>query len=333
MLSGLYSFSQIIEDVKQETGITNLRNEYPQIRQLIARAEREINPYAGFLIRKRMVFFVGNGNFDGKKIKKPSDFVQIDKVGCCDDGLCSGSYYENISHIILCDNVQRDKIAFTYWGIQCDGDGNPITTFNHAEAVVAYIVWKLYSPKVFVGEASGNQRDAYKREFEDRCGESRGEDFFPSSESLMKMRQLSSMSTKEMDTLFCEDYCSSCDCITTISDNQFMEKKVWWWQMKTINNKITNDTQVTDAFLLDKNQITLGQAINGYTYSYPYIGQIGFCIEDVLPNSVEIFDLLNMNMNNSLFSFYDVSKRRLIFVSKEYKSPSSIFLKFNYNGN
>ena len=70
MLSGLYSFSQIIEDVRQETGISNLRNEYPTIRQLIARAEREINPYAGFLVRKRMIYYVGNGNFDGLKIKK-----------------------------------------------------------------------------------------------------------------------------------------------------------------------------------------------------------------------------------------------------------------------
>ena len=54
MLSGLYSFSQIVEDVKQETGIENIRNQYSSIRQLIARAEREINPYAGFLIRKRI---------------------------------------------------------------------------------------------------------------------------------------------------------------------------------------------------------------------------------------------------------------------------------------
>jgi hypothetical protein len=331
MLSGLYSFSQILENVKQETGIANLRNEYAQIRQLIARAEYEINPYAGFLIRKKMIFHLGNGNFDGKKIKKPSDYVQLDKVGCCEDGLCSGSYYENISHVILCDNIKRDKIAFTYWGLQCDGDGNPITTYNHAEAVVAYIVWKLYSPKVFMGEGSANLAQAYKREFEDRCGESRGEDFFPTSESLIKMRQLASMTTKEMDALFCEDYCSSCDCITTISDNEFMENKVWWWQMKTINEKITSDAQVTDAFLETKNQITLGQAISGFTYTYPYIGQIGFCIDNVAPNSIEIFDLLGHTMAGSLFSFYDVSKRRLIFVSKQYLSHSSIYFKLNYN--
>lgn len=332
MLSGLYSFSQILEDVKQETGITNMRNLYPTIRKLIARAEREINPYAGFLIRKRMVFYVGNGNFDGKAIKKPIDYVQLDKVGCCEDGICDGSYYENVSHIVMCDGVEREQIAFTYWGLQCDGEGNPITTYNHAEAVVAYVVFKLYSPKVFIGEGSGNQRNVYKMEWQDRCAESRGEDFFPSENSLIRMRALNSLSTREKDKANCEDHCTSCDCVTTKEDNSFMKNKVWWWQLKNINEIISSDTQVTDAFLSDKNQITLGEAVSGFTYAYPYIGRIGFCIEDVLPNSIEIFDLLNQSMNGALNYYYDVTKRRIIFVSKEYLSHSSVYFKFNYNG-
>ena len=43
MVSGLYSFDEIIQDVSSETGIKNLRNRYSEIRKLIARAEREIN--------------------------------------------------------------------------------------------------------------------------------------------------------------------------------------------------------------------------------------------------------------------------------------------------
>lgn len=332
MLSGLYSFSQIIEDVKQETGIENIRNQYSSIRQLIARAEREINPYAGFLIRKRMIFYKGNGNFDGVSIKKPTDYVQLDKMGCCQDGICSGQYYENISHIIMCDGKERDQIAFTYWGLQCDGDGNPITTYNHSEAVVSYIVWKMYSPKVFMGEGSGNQREVYKREWEDRCAEARGEDFFPSEESLKKIRIMNNMTKKELDTKDCEDNCTNCDCVTTIDENSSLKNKVWWWQLKNINEKISSAEEVTDEFLSNKNLITLGEAINGRTFVYPYIGRFGFCIDNVLPDSIEIFDLLNQSMNNALTYYYDFSKRRIIFVSKEYVSHSSIFFKFKYNG-
>jgi hypothetical protein len=332
MNSGLYSFSQIIEDVKQETGIENLRNQYPTIRLLIAQAEREINPYAGFFVNKKMVFHVGNGNFDGKKIKKPSDFVMMDKVGCCHDGICQGHYIENISHIIMCDKVERTKITFTYWGLQCDGDGNPITTYNHAAAVVAYIVFKLYSPKVFMGEGSQQLRREYKTEWENLCGYSSGSDFFPSMESLLKMRQLAGIHLSEYDKFFAQDYCKSCDCITSISDETTMENKLWFWQMPNVNEKIDDISEITDAFLATKEQITLQQAIGGYTFSFPYVGQIGFCIENVGPNSIEIFDLLNMSMNSSLFYFYDVTKRKVIFVSKEYKTTSSIFFKFNYNG-
>ena len=116
MISGLYSFSQILEDVITETGQTNLRNRQSEIRTLIARAEREINPFAGLLVKKKMLYYVGNGNFNGKSIKKPKDYVFLDKAGCCDDGLCDGAIQENVSHIIICDTKIRTEIKFSYWG-------------------------------------------------------------------------------------------------------------------------------------------------------------------------------------------------------------------------
>ena len=46
-----------------------MRPFYNEIRNLISRAEYDINPYSGFLRRKRMIYNKGNGNFDGKNIK------------------------------------------------------------------------------------------------------------------------------------------------------------------------------------------------------------------------------------------------------------------------
>ena len=36
-----------------------------------------------------------------------------------------------------------------------DGNGNPLTTVNHREAVVAFIVMHLYKPKIFTGNDLG----------------------------------------------------------------------------------------------------------------------------------------------------------------------------------
>ena len=47
------SFYDIVEGVKEETGISNLVNRYNEIGRLIVRAERDINPYAGHFILKK----------------------------------------------------------------------------------------------------------------------------------------------------------------------------------------------------------------------------------------------------------------------------------------
>lgn len=337
MNSGYYSFERIVEDVKQETGITNLTNQYRAISNMIVKAEYEINPYGSLLIRKRMIFHKGNGNFDGRNIKKPADFVQLDKVGCCKDGICSGSYYETISHIALCDGKPRDKVAFTYWGIQSSGSGYPFTTYNHSEAVVAYIVWKMYSQNVFVGNGSANLMAYYKEEWERRCMEARGEDFFPTNEGINAIRQLNQMTNRELDSKFCEDLCTHTDCVLTIDDNEIMNEKmknkVYYWQFNSLTKKVGSESEITDEFLESCNQITLREATNGFIYAYPYNGRIGFAIECVEPDSIKVFDIMGQEMNHNMEYFYDFKRRLLIFISNEYFSQSSVFFKMVYSKN
>ena len=156
MNNGLTSFDNLIAAVQDETGITNLRNHLPMVRRLVTRAENEINPYGTLLIKKKMIHYVGNGTFDGRSIKKPEDFVSIDEVGCCEDGICKGSYYETVSHVVMCDGKERTKIVWTYWAMQHDGNGNPIISVNHIEALVAFITLKLYSQRMFINKGNAN---------------------------------------------------------------------------------------------------------------------------------------------------------------------------------
>lgn len=329
--SGIYSFSKIIESVRQETGIKNLVNEYSSIRKMIFDAEFDINPWHGLLVRKRMVYYKGNGNFDGKNIKKPTDFVMIDKMGCCKDNICK--LYETVSHFVICDKIERDKVAFTYWALQCDGDGNPVVTNNHAPAVIAYIIWKMYSPKVFMGEGNVNVKRDYQIFYEDRCLEARGHDFFPSDESMFKMRKLDSMSTKEMDDLYRRDYCSACSCSIEENDNPpDMKNKVWFWQYNSLTKNIYSADDITDEFLEEQEQTTLDLCLSGMNFSYAHIGRTGFCIDDVEPDQIEVYDILASNMRKTFNFYYDFDKKRLVIISNDYLTQSTIYLKFKYNG-
>lgn len=335
MISGLYPFEQIIQDVSQETSITNLRNRYSEVRQLIARAEREINPYAGFLIKKKMIHYVGNGVFDGRAIKKPKDFVELDKVGCCQDGLCDGAYRENVSHIIICDGKERTEITWTYWALQFDGNGNPVTTYNHAEAVVAYIIWKMYSAKVFLGEGSSSLRREYKQEFEDRCQESRGEDMFPNEAQMDKIFQMNKWASLHFENMTTYDRCISCEtCIETIEEpmTPIIGTNIYYWQLTNVQDNITQVLPtITEPFFdtVESQEVVIFQ--QGYIVSYTAIGRIAFAIRETELEQYSISDALNNDVTDEFDTQYLPDLKTLLFVSKNPYSHSSIYFKFKRN--
>lgn len=333
MTNGIYSFNQIIEDVILETGMTNIRNRHSEIRKLVARAEREISPYTGFLVKKKMLYYVGNGNFDGTNIKKPSDFHSVDKVGCCHDGLCDGSYFETNSHIIICDKKQRTEILFSYWGLQSDGQGNPITSYNHADAVVAFCVWKLYTPKVFTGEGSLNVKLELEQQWENRCGEARGEDMFPDENSMNNIYRVNSWSSLEMSKKTNYDRCVSCDnCITVIDDNPIINTnmKVYYWQLNNMHeNQSTIIPTVTPSFLLQQNNEPFASFQSGFTVVNPYIGRLNLAIMESDFVLYKIFDVLNNDVTDEFTPHYFQSTKIMLYTSKNAYSHSNINFKIS----
>ena len=320
MISSLYSFDQLIQDIKTETGIKNLENRYNEIIQLIARAEYEINPYAGFLMKKVMLFYKGNGTFDGKSIKKPKDMVSIDKVGCCNHGLCDGSYYENVSHVTLCGK-QRDSVKFAYWALQHDGNGYPFVSYNHASAVVAFVVWKLYSGKVFMAEGSIQTQLYLEQQFDMRCGEARGEDMFPSAESINNIYKTNSWSALEMFNKTGHDMCLSCDnCITPISDKseEITENmKVYYWQQTapSVSTQSVLDG-ITLPLILEKQSENFPVFNNGFLVANPSIGRLSFAIHKTELFNYQINDnIFGTDITDEFVSYYFEEIQAMVFVS------------------
>lgn len=334
-MTSYYTFNEIIEDVRTDVGFSNMRNLYSQIRQLIARAEEEINPFGGYLVRKRMIFFKGNGNFDGKNIKIPSDFVKLDENMMCKDGMCGSTLLRSESHITICDRQIRDRVPLSYWALNCDGEGNPIISRNHKEAVVNFIVFKLYSGKVFNGEGSAQLRREYKQEWEDSCMAARGFDMFPTMKSLEKIHNLATMSQMQMNEQYRLDHCTLTECdmifqemlntpVTAVND---LVDKIHVFQFDK-PGKVFKLEEITDKFLKEKSLVyNRANFIQGIPISFAHTGKFGFVVENAKSDSVKIIDVLGNDINSSMDIHNDYINKRIIFVSKNYISPSTIFFK------
>jgi hypothetical protein len=332
MNSGAYPFEQILQRVSIETGIKNLRPHFNDIVMLVADAEKEINPYAGFLLKKKMVHFVGNGVFDGTSIKKPKDFVELDKVGSCEDGLCPGSYFENVSHIIICDKQERTKITWTYWALQFDGNGYPVVSYNHSEAVIAFIIWKLYASKVFMGEGNFVVKRDMQMEWENRCMEARGEDFMPGEDQMLSIYGNNRMGSIELLEKTLQDYCKSCEsCLTIIEEpmEPVVGLTVYFWQINSPVLTITDEIPlITEEYVEGKPSALFDAFQQGYVVNYTTVGRIAFAIKETELVTFQISDALNNDVTDAFDLHYFEDLKTMLYVSINPYVHSSIYFKF-----
>ena len=349
MESAIVSFDSIVLDVMDETGITNLANKKPMLRRMISNAEKDINPYSTFFVWKTVKFYKGGPWFDGKALKKPDDFMELDKVGSCKNRLCPGSYIETNTHIILCKDTPQESIVISYFAINCDGHGNPVTSENHRRAVVAYIIWKLNAQKIFINNGSVRYLQYYEETYNTLARASRGHDFFPSDEEWEEMFATNMMDSREINnrTWNSMSTVSACCCLGIIEtekpdkedgDNTENNPQVYFGQFKSIQhtgidtelaNEIINkypNYDVNDIYAADRNK--LSELQNGKPFHYDYVGRYFFIIDGDSTSTYEIYDILGIVLNGSLNFTVDSINNRIIIVSNFYISPSTIFLKF-----
>lgn len=321
------SFYDIVEGVKEETGISNLVNRYNEIARLIVRAERDINPYAGHFILKTIRYKSGTINFNGTRIKLPDDFIEtinvFDKI---DRGRSELEILNsNNTHLLLCNGIVNQSAVLKYWAIQKDPEGNPFIPYNHFEAIVAFIVWKLYSQRTFQNDGSANVKQNYKDVYEQFCKAARGNDIFQDLGVLDKMRALNGIPAQYeviMDDCFC-----SCG---IIDDNSAAEElgKVWFWQEESLSQEIFED-DVTDEFLADKLKVQYNSFKAGTYFSTSFIGRYGIAIQDGPQTPDSIIDALGSSIADSVNYKYYPHRKLLVLISKNYVSPGTFFLKLN----
>jgi hypothetical protein len=340
MYSNLVPFQNIVEIVKDDIGITNLRNQYPKLRRYIHRVERDIG-FGGTLILKRVQYsldtgtiFIDENGFG--KIRLPEDLVVLETVGMCYEGWCPKDYKYQGNYLFLCRYA--DSFNLMYYALICDGEGNPAISENHFEAVVAGIKYFMYQPKMWNNEGNHNFYRQLKQEYHDACGEAVGDDVFPSTKkeweqiaSLMRMSQRDILIyNSEEDCYCCFPESENKEILNPSTDNS--DDMVYYWQYSDLSKDILDAPNIDQAFLDLQNSENVESFINGFVVPYSLIGRIGFAITNVDEDYYQIIDVFETDITDVAFDkYYDAANRIQIYISKEIYSHGNIYYKLILN--
>lgn len=327
MISGLVPFEEIIESVKDDTGIENLRPWYEKISRLLFRAEREIG-YGGSVVLKKVIY-KNPSNYNGKYFAYPVDFIELEGIGSSCRPICQSQYNKTADGIRFTTTQTKD-IVLLYWGIFCDGYGRPVTTRNHQEAVVSYIVWKLYSAKIFLGIGNMNANSYYKDEFTMALLEARGDDAFPTLEEWNEIGLLSYSDRRPliMHPTAGYDYCSDnikteCEVIEPTT------MKVYYWQIDGVGVDFDSERlNIDNDYLSKKPVVDIIVFEQGKIVNYTLIGRLCFAIQETENSNFVITDSLNNDVTDEFDVMYYAPIKTALFVSKNPYSYSSIYFKF-----
>lgn len=336
MYSHQVSFEEIVEGVKDDTGKTDLRNKYAQIRRLIYRCEQDIG-FSNTLILRKITYSKEKGNLVDKKARLPDDIMKIEQIGMCSDGLCPGDYRIQGNFLFLCKDVS--EFSFIYYTLMKDANGNPLTTQNHKEAVISGIAYYMYKSQRFQNKGSQNVYESLKRYYEDRVGEARGDDFMPTTReqwsAISKILRMSSAQVLMYDAgrgcYKCADEFTSEDPDDEIiipDPETKLPLEVYYWQYGDFTSDISLAPDIDQQYLDAQSTIPSANFRNGHNFPYDKIGRIAFALQNVDANQYDILDVLGNIITDIVFDrYYNSTLKTEIFISKEFYSHGNIYFK------
>ena len=203
MFSRIVSFQELVQAVKDDLGFENLTNQTPKIRRFIQRIEKDLGWGSTTILKKKKYSFeLGNIISYGNQIRiqLPSDLVALEEDGMTEYGLRPQDYTIQGNYMFFSKHYPIKKFTFLYYALLCDGEGNPVITENHFEAVRAGVSLYLYKPLVFKKKGHMSLLQYLDRDYEERLGEAKGRDGMPSTDAefaqIATMLRMSSRDTR-----------------------------------------------------------------------------------------------------------------------------------------
>lgn len=337
MYSKIVPFETILDGVKDDTGITTLRSILPKIRRLVYRCEKDMG-FGSTAILKKILYSVADGSIivsdDGKtkKIRLPEDILALEEVGLCAEGVCPGTYIIQGNYLFFCNEIMSiEEFHLVYYTLLCDGEGNPLSSENHHEAVIAGVSYWLYKPRRWQDKGSRQQFKDLEDYYHDRLREAIGNDIMPST-SKEWSKIAARLRHSYRDTLM-YDPGEKCFCALPISENPTgtdtnIDAIMYYWQYEDLSTNIDIAPFITQEFLDAQNYATIQSFINGQIVNYSKIGRIAFAIKNIPQDTYRIYDVLGTDITDVVFdTYYNTELTTQIYISKEYYSHGSIYFK------
>ena len=340
MYSNIIPFSDLVDAVKDATGINNLRNRLPQLRRLVNRIQGEIG-YGGSLLLKKVNYNTEDNTIavDAAgihKIRLPQDLVKIESIGTCHFGICPEKYNIQGNYIFF-KGIVTD-FTLVYYALICDGLGNPVVTENHFEAVISGLEYFMYKQKIWNKEGNANYLAYLENYYSDRIGEARGNDVFPNT-----AKEWEKLGTKlrmsQRDLLIYDSYEACYKGLPMSTNNEILDGDndtsddiVFNWQYDDLVSDISLAPGYDNIFLAQQANDPINVWINGVVINYQSVGRIAFAIKNVPEDYYQIIDVFETDITSTVFdTYYDSVNKVQYYISKEYYSHGNIYFKLIKN--
>lgn len=327
MKSGIVPFHEIIEHIKDATGIKNLRPSYDMVRRFIFKVEEDIGA-GGMMIRKKKTYTLDT-NYSGKFIVLPEDFVREYFLG----SLTNLDIVGNIL-TLTCEMQDLESIDLDYVGFILDNEGNPFTNRNSLEAIIQYFLYRTYSAKLYLNQKGVSHRlyKDYQAEYEDEVLNARGKIVYPSEEEYRTIGQTLKMSTIE---LIAQENCETgifeelivCDETVSVGTPEPETTLVYYWQYDSLTADITDIQALTQDTLEAKDSDTIAIFTEGKSIEYSAVGRIAFAIQVSTEDQYKIYDLLDNDITAQFNTNYDSTLEIMGYISIDNVAHGTVLFK------
>ena len=335
MISTLIPFDEILENVKDDTGITNLSNAREKIRRWIFRAQQKLG-YNSARVYKTIKYTKDITNWSGKFLNLPSDCLEIQDI-FVDGELLNNYVYNQYGNKIQFHNnySSATNLQLYYYGIMHDGEGNPACIRNHTEALVSYIIWKLFGAKTFLEPNRYGRRimKDYEQDWKDQRDGAIGEEAMPQNlEDWEILSTIINFSTKDAIIYYPRGFGANSAVLeakeTCVLKEIELDVKVYAWQYDNLTLDIGEAPSISQLFLDTTDIYGLDVFKEGQIVPYNKVGRIGFAIQGAPEGKYKIYDTFNSDVTDLVFDrHYNNVLDLEIFISKTYYSHSNIFFK------
>ena len=329
MISGYVDISNIIYEASERLGISNSEAYEMRFMRLILDAEMKIG--TGMITATKIVLHQPGSIsfFDGQRLNVPAELVDSLCVFDSDKNLINRSCYAVVGKKIIFTKVQTTPIILTYNGIEFDVNNEPVVSQNHKEAVVSYLVYMETTTRYHSKKAAHYEFVDSREWFQDRMGEARGNDGFPTFNDIKE--GAGALFAVKMYLIGGEVCCSDGDIDDVLMD--YTRTKNIYYGSLDLNSSLITATDYTPSLLTNEIETTLDNLSSG---SFYFNNTIVSRFTLILPYDSGLINSMLDDSNNDIFDGYfniikDEVKKLTIYTAKEFVSAGNYKLTFGFS--